>query len=229
MNYWEKNTHALLIRFECFSNYIDGLLPFYYKKEKCEQINYYCFWFSVLYRIFSWFIYKHFHDGFYLYDKKYISRIVWGYCSGGSFTPASDIHKSRVWNVWWKFHLKTPPSFLSKTCSISESLPNDDSSLKDAQDHSHGLFKLFPRKHTCGFPLSLFLVSSLGGGESFRSILFINSIWIGLIWIAMSVERPIEEQTLFRCESINSIVLNNEKEEDMSAEKFKLWHYNKAF
>lgn len=87
-------------------------------------------------------------------------------CSGGSFTPAPGILRPRVWIILVEA-LTQIPSPISFQILLHLRKPNDDPDLRDAQDHSHGAFKLPPppRKQTHGFPV--FLAHLLyGGGEA---------------------------------------------------------------
>lgn len=58
-------------------------------------------------------------------------------------------------SFWWKLYPKFPTPSLSKSCCISESQPNNDPYLTDAQDHSHGALKLSPSENRRDFPVFL--------------------------------------------------------------------------
>lgn len=67
-------------------------------------------------------------------------------------TSGPEIHIPKNSGTFrWKLHPKLPPSFLSKPCYLSESLPNDDPSPRGAQGHSHRVFKLPPENRCMVF------------------------------------------------------------------------------
>lgn len=77
---------------------------------------------------------------------------------------------------WWKLLPKHPPH-ISSNPAASQSLPDDDPcpSPREAQDHSHRVFKLVPRKQTHGFKVSLpYLLFGVEGWKKITQKCFIH-------------------------------------------------------